>query len=87
MATIYDTNGLEKEIQKEYLSLETMQKIVGGWIECVPFPDGKTLVCNEEGKVHGLPVNERATAIWNSYFGDTDVIVGNVIIAEPGELQ
>jgi hypothetical protein len=35
--------------------------------------------CNEEGKLTGLPVNPVATAMWTRYFGETDVIVGNVV--------
>lgn len=41
--------------------LESLQRIVGGYIEAVPFrtPDGKDMVviCNEEARLHGLPVN------------------------------
>ena len=39
-------------------SLESMQKIVGGYIEAIyPFDDPIALVCNEEGKINGLPPN------------------------------
>ena len=36
-------------------SLESMQKLVGGYIESIyPFEDGEIcLVCNEEGKLEG----------------------------------
>ena len=38
--------------------LEAMQKIVGGSIEAVyPFADPVALICNEEGKLLGLPLN------------------------------
>ena len=39
-------------------SLESMQKLVGGYIESIyPFEDGEIcLVCNEEGKLEGLPL-------------------------------
>ena len=38
--------------------LEAMQKIVGGSIEAVyPFEDPVALICNEEGKLLGLPMN------------------------------
>ena len=39
--------------------LESMQKIVGGYIEAVyPFDDEEiALVCNEEGKINGLMPN------------------------------
>ena len=38
--------------------LEAMRKIVGGSIEAVyPFADPVALICNEEGKLLGLPLN------------------------------
>ena len=39
-------------------ALESMQKIVGGYIQILyPFDDPIALVCNEEGKLLGLPLN------------------------------
>ena len=38
--------------------LESMQKTVGGSIEAVyPFDEPVALICNEEGKLLGLPLN------------------------------
>ena len=35
-----------------------MQKVVGGYIEAIyPFEEEVALICNEEGKIHGLPMN------------------------------
>jgi hypothetical protein len=44
----------EKMIDGE---LESMQKIVGGYIEFVPFFGDLCIFCNEEGKLTGLPPN------------------------------
>lgn len=38
-------------------SLESMQKIVGGWIQMVPVGSGLDLVCDEEGKMNGSRPN------------------------------
>lgn len=41
--------------------LKSMQSIVGGWIEPVSPPfhkDDAILICNEEGKLNGLPLNQ-----------------------------
>ena len=39
-------------------SLEEMQRLVGGYIqEIMPFEDDVALVCNDEGKFMGLPLN------------------------------
>jgi antibiotic biosynthesis monooxygenase (ABM) superfamily enzyme len=60
-------------------ALRQMQEAVEGYIECVTL-DGFEMWVNEEGKLRGLPVNEVATALWESVYGATDVIVGNVLI-------
>lgn len=65
-------------------SLEAMQKAVGGLIQAVyPFADPVALVCNEEGKLLGLPLNrilrDEAGQIY-------DVIAGNFFLcAAPPE--
>lgn len=38
-------------------TLENMQKIVGGRIEFVELEDDVDLICNDEGKMNGLPLN------------------------------
>ena len=39
-------------------TLETWQQLVGGFIElCYPFEDDVAILCNEEGKINGLPLN------------------------------
>lgn len=39
-------------------SLESMQSLVGGYIQAVyPFEEYVALICNEEGKLMGLPYN------------------------------
>ena len=50
---------LPKEIELDN-TLEAMQKFVGGLIECITLSDTGsevTLVCNDEGKLLGLPLN------------------------------
>ena len=38
--------------------LESMQQIVGGSIQAIyPFDEPIALICNEEGKLNGLPLN------------------------------
>jgi len=38
--------------------LKSMQKAVGGYIEAVyPYKEPVAIVCNEEGKLNGLPLN------------------------------
>lgn len=64
-----------KEIGTE---LEDMQEIVGGQIEeYMPFDDEVAIVCNEEGKIIGLPYNR---AIYNSNGRMLDVIQGTFFL-------
>lgn len=62
-------------------SLKPMQEAVGGYVECVSFPaNGFDMWLNEEGKLIGLLTNEAATRVWESEYGPTDVMAGNVVI-------
>ena len=38
-------------------SLKSMQKLVGGFIECAYYFPDVVLVCNEEGMIQGMPIN------------------------------
>lgn len=59
-------------------SLEDMQKVVGGYIQEAPFfCDPVTLVCNEEGKISGLPLNR---AIRDDDGKIIDVVAGTFFI-------
>lgn len=57
-------------------TLEAMQEIVGGYIEVVPLSDRLLVVCNEEGKLMGLP----PVAITAINGKATDYLCGNCII-------
>ena len=53
--------------------LKSLQEIVGGFIEVVyPYEDPVAIICNEEGKLIGLPLNRKLE--------DYDIIVGTFII-------
>ena len=60
-------------------SLSDMQRLVGGYIEeYSPFDDEVSIVCNDEGKIHGLPLNR---AIYDENTGELlDAIAGNFFI-------
>ena len=58
--------------------LKAMQNAVGGYIQAVyPYDDPVALVCNEEGKLNGLPLNRRLE--------DYDIIAGTFFICGLGE--
>ena len=52
-------------------TLESFQSAVGGYIECVQLAPDVVLICNEEGKLLGLPFNVHIRG---------DDIVGSVVV-------
>lgn len=69
--------------------LKAMQQYVGGYIERVEaFRPDCMFIFNEEGKVHNLELNRRATlALWvhHTEFTNRDVLVGDVLLVGPAD--
>ena len=65
-------------------SLESMQKLVGGTIQAVyPFPeDAVALICNDEGKLLGLPLNR---ALRDGDGDIYDIVAGKFFICGLGD--
>lgn len=79
MATLLKADGSQLTIT-ERLTLATMQKLVGGYIEMVRLGGNEYLVVNEEGLLDGLPLNVVATALYQGIPRRHDgVIVGDAI--------
>ncbi len=57
MRVIIKEVGKEPRVEDIENELSTLQKLVGGYIEAVSTGQGICLVCNEEGKLNGLPAN------------------------------
>ena len=63
--------------------LESLQAAVGGDIQAVyPYDDPVALICNEEGKLMGLPLNR---ALTNDTGNVYDIIAGKFLIVGLGE--
>lgn len=61
-------------------TLEAMQNLVGGDIEeYMPFEDEVAIICNEEGKVNGLPLN-RAVYVDEDKSKIADIICGKFFL-------
>ena len=57
-------------------SLESMQKLVGGSIEmCMHYEDEVALICNDEGKIMGLPLNR---SVYDEDGQRIDIMVGTL---------
>lgn len=56
-----------------------MQRLVGGYIQAVyPFDDPVALICNEEGKLLGLPMNR---TLRDARGVPYDIVCGTVFLA------
>ena len=70
----------EKEIEP---GLESLQHEVGGDIECVyPFDDEVAVICNDEGKLEGLPLNRSLRDEDGEIY---DVVAGTFLVVGLGE--
>lgn len=91
MMVVHPDGTTKTEMIRRAPRLQDMQALVGGMIESVPLVDHRAVgegdkqrvvaFCNEEGKLHGLPVNPEATRMWHKSVGTNypDVLVGTVI--------
>jgi hypothetical protein len=63
---------------------EELHEFVDGYIEIVPLGDSDlVIVVNEEGKLNGLPINNKATEVWRIHWPtSSDFIVGNALICK-----
>lgn len=66
--------GKLPEIKKIQNTLDAFQKAVGGYIETVTLEPDCIIICNEEGRLYGLPFN---CHIANLDFYGTIVAVGS----------
>lgn len=63
--------------------LESLQKMVGGYIEAVyPYEDPVAIICDEEGKINGKELNR---ALRNEQGEIYDIIAGTFLVVGLGE--
>ena len=79
---------------KDEPTLESAQAFVGGMVQGIQFPNGDYMIMNEEGKLMGLKVNEKATKLWRDtftkdkyLFGYDDFVVGTAILIKKDALK
>lgn len=91
MAKLSKANGEVIEVTpkngKKFVLSELKEFIGGGWIEIVNLLNGKSIVCDEEGKLKRMPVNYHATDIFRKALGTADYIVGDVLIINDWEVD
>ena len=72
---IIEPNQFPRKLRIEN-ELSAFQKGVKGYIECIDLPNGATLICNEEGKINGEPLNR---ILYDEYGEKADVIAGTFL--------
>lgn len=79
MKTIIVPPGERPRLEEIQSDLESLQKAVGGIIQVLyPFEDAIGIICNEEGKMIGLPLNR---ALRDESGNIYDVIAGTFLVA------
>lgn len=73
----------------ETFSYEELKGFVGGLVQIVPLPDGRILICNDEGKLIGLPMNEKGTELWKEQYpiaeyphNNDELIAGDILVCD-----
>lgn len=75
---IYVEPGKKARIIEMENKYSEMKKLVGGHIEqYMPFEDDVAIICNEEGKINGMPLNR---AVFLEYGQLDDIIAGPFFI-------
>lgn len=91
MATLILSMGQRFDVKpaKQSFSLSELYAILRcQLVETLQLPDGRVLVFDEEGKLHGLAVNAEATQLARpAGIAPADFMVGPVLVCEPGELE
>ena len=83
MAVLVVEPGMSPYVKEIDSGLKSLRTEVGGWIEAIyPFYEEVALICNEEGKLCGLPLNR---ALMNEYGEIDDVIAGTFLVVGLGE--
>ena len=73
MKAIRKKPGCEPELVEVENTLRVLQTEVGGYIETVTIASDAVVICNEEGRLCGLPYNCRFVGV---DFGGTILVVG-----------
>lgn len=90
MATLYRVNGAIEELKPANginYKLAELQAAVGGYVEILDLLDEKIMAVNEDGLALGLPVNPAATALASGVLDPGNLILGDALVCEAGEVR
>jgi hypothetical protein len=80
-ALIIRVDGIEEKTISQ--DLETLQGLVGGYVESIKLSNDMTALVNNEGKMLKLPRNEKATTLCNLCeigWHDNDFVCGTMVV-------
>lgn len=79
--THHKTASLAPDAPGNTFSLESLQGLVGGYVETLTLPDGRLMLFNEDGKRLRLAPNLRATDLARKAgIAQDDLIVGAAVV-------
>lgn len=80
-------DGVMPENGKHFSLAELKKFIGGGTVAFTPMPSGHLMICDDNGKLNRLPVNEKASEVWRDEYprekfphNNDGIIVGDVLI-------
>lgn len=82
ITVLFIAAGEKPEVKSIGKELEDMQQLVGGYIEYYPLDENAAIICNEEGKNMGLPLNR---AVYDDSGTLTEIIAGDFFICSAPE--
>ena len=77
LTVLWVSTGKAPVVKEIDADLEKMQSLVGGNIQYLPMGDAAAIICNEEGKIKGLPLNR---ALYDSNGRLFDIVAGDFFI-------
>ena len=90
MARLIKANGQTMDVEPKNgtdFLYDELQGFVDGYIETVCLNDTQILVVNEDGKIHGLPYNNKATELMRSHIKTNDFIVGDALLCNTSQVK
>lgn len=77
--TVENIHPVNSGGKRPKFKLAEVQGYVGGYVEMVRLSNREIMLVNEEGRLHGLPLNRIATDMVGG------IIVGDVVVCRMGE--
>lgn len=92
-ATLIKASGQVKDVTpkdgKAFPLAKLYEMLDCNMVEFLSFPDGRLMICDEEGRLNGSEMNPKAMEVWAEAWpkkkyplNNDGIVVGNVLICE-----